>query len=95
MFDVILIVDDHEAVRFENCFPVRPEWRICGEAADGIQDVEKAKALRPTIVLLDVSMPAMDALALTRIRGVQPIQVAGSVQPAQLIPDENSDCRRQ
>jgi YesN/AraC family two-component response regulator len=95
MFDAILIVDDHEAVRLENCFPVRPEWRICGEAADGIQDVEKAKALRPTIVLVAVSMPGMDALELTRIRGVQPIQVAGSVQPAQLIPDENSDCRRQ
>jgi YesN/AraC family two-component response regulator len=56
---------------FENCFPVRPEWRICGEAADGIQGVEKAKALRPAIVLLDVSMPRMDGLELTRIRGVQ------------------------
>jgi hypothetical protein len=40
---------------FENCFPVRPVWRIRGEAADGIQGIEKAKALRPAIVLLDVS----------------------------------------
>ena len=74
MFGAILIVDDHEAVRLENCFPVRLEWRICGEAADGIQDVEKAKALRPTIVLLDVSMPGMEGLEFN-------IQQPGAVYP--------------
>ena len=71
MFGVILIVDDHEAVRrgLRQRLSCRPEWRICGEAADGIQGVEKAKALRPAIVLLDVSVPRMDGLELTRILG--------------------------
>lgn len=71
MFGAILIVDDHEAVRrgLRELLSCRPEWRICGEAADGIQGLEKAKALRPAIVLLDVSMPRMDGLEVTRILG--------------------------
>jgi DNA-binding NarL/FixJ family response regulator len=74
MFGAILIVDDHEAVRrgLWELLSCRPEWRICGEAADGIQGLEKAKALQPAIVLLDVSMPRMDGLEVTRILGDLP-----------------------
>ncbi len=65
----ILIVDDHEIVRrgLRSLLSSRPEWHICGEAADGLQGVEKAKTLRPALVLMDISMPRMNGLEATRI----------------------------
>lgn len=43
----ILIVDDHEVVRREirTLLSSRPGWKICGEAVDGLDAIEKAKAL--------------------------------------------------
>ena len=65
----ILIVDDHEIVRrgLRSLLSARPEWQICGEAEDGVQGVERAKALRPSLVLMDISMPRMNGLDATRI----------------------------
>ena len=65
----ILIVDDHETVRrgLRSLLSSRPEWQICGEAADGLEAIEKAKLLRPAVVLMDISMPQMDGLEATRI----------------------------
>src|SRR4051794_16384752 len=58
----ILIVDDHEVVRrgLRSLLSSRPEWIICGEAVDGLDAVEKAKNLRPAVVLMDISMPRMN-----------------------------------
>ena len=65
----ILIVDDHQSVRngLRSLLAGRPEWEICGEAEDGIDAVEKAKQLKPSVVVMDVSMPRMDGLEATRI----------------------------
>jgi PAS domain S-box-containing protein len=65
----ILIVDDHEIVRrgLRSLLSSRPEWQICSEAEDGLQGVERAKALRPSLVLMDISMPRMNGLEATRI----------------------------
>ena len=65
----ILIVDDHEFVRrgLRSLLSTHPQWAICGEAADGLEAVEKAKALRPDVVLMDISMPRMNGLEATRI----------------------------
>jgi DNA-binding NarL/FixJ family response regulator len=57
-------VDDHEIVRrgIRSLLSSRPEWKICGEAGDGIEAIEKAKASRPDVVLMDISMrPALSA----------------------------------
>ena len=65
----ILIVDDHEAVRrgIRSLFTSHSQWKICGEAVDGLEAIEKAKSLRPDVILMDVSMPRMDGVEATRI----------------------------
>lgn len=57
----ILIVDDHEVVRrgLRSLLSSRPEWEVCGEAADGQAAVEKVQSLQPDLVLMDVTMPVM------------------------------------
>src|ERR1700730_12676579 len=71
----ILIADDHEVVRrgIRALLDARPEWKICGEAATGLEAVEKARKLRPDLVLLDLSMPEMNGLeAIPKIREACP-----------------------
>ncbi|MGH9326330.1 MAG: GAF domain-containing protein [Terriglobia bacterium] len=65
----ILIVDDHEPIRrgIRSLLSARPEWEICGEAGDGDEAVAQAKRLRPTLVLMDISMPRMNGLEATRV----------------------------
>jgi PAS domain S-box-containing protein len=57
----ILIVDDHEVIRrgLRSLLSSRPEWEVCGEAADGQAAIDKAQSLQPDLVLMDVTMPVM------------------------------------
>ena len=65
----ILIADDHDLFRrgLRSFLESRPDWHVCGEAADGREAVAKAKELRPDVVLLDVSMPKMNGLEAARV----------------------------
>ncbi len=65
----ILIADDHEPVRrgLRALIESRPDWNVCGEAADGRAAVEKAKELKPNVAILDVSMPVMNGLDAARL----------------------------
>jgi len=58
----ILIADDNSAVRriIRGFFDDRADIAVCGEAVDGLQAVEKAKALRPDLIVLDLVMPQMN-----------------------------------
>src|SRR5262245_13351510 len=72
----ILIVDDHEVIRrgLRSLLSSRPEWEICGEAGDGQAAVEKVHALRPDLVLMDVTMPVMigtEAAKIIRSRHIE------------------------
>ena len=62
----VLIVDDHAVVRqgLQALLASRPEVRVVGEAADGVQALQLAQALQPDVILLDLLMPEMDGVAV-------------------------------
>ena len=71
----ILLADDHEMVRrgLRALLQARPGWVVCGEAANGREAVELAEALKPHIVIMDLTMPLLSGLeATSRIRKTLP-----------------------
>ena len=71
----ILVADDHPVVRegLIAMLSTQSDFEIVGQAAHGEEVVQKAKALRPDVVLLDLEMPKMDGVeALRRLRETTP-----------------------
>lgn len=71
----VLVVDDAEDLRFLLRMGLErtDHLEVVGEAEDGLDAVEQARALQPDLVLLDVAMPRMDGLqALPLIREAVP-----------------------
>jgi len=64
----ILIADDHEVVvqGIRTILQARPDWEICGEAANGAEAVRMAQALRPDAIIMDITMPVTNGLLATR-----------------------------
>ena len=64
----VLIADDQEMVRrnLRRILESQPDLRVVGEAADGVAAVERARMLRPDVVLADVRMPRRDGLEVTK-----------------------------
>jgi DNA-binding NarL/FixJ family response regulator len=71
----VLIVDDHALFRrgLQMVLAGEPDIDVIGEASDGAEAVEKAKALKPDVVLMDVRMPRRSGIeAASEIRGELP-----------------------
>lgn len=64
----ILLADDHEIVRRGLCTLLQKHdgWEVCGEASDGREAVERAKELKPDVVIVDIGMPNLNGLDATR-----------------------------
>lgn len=65
----ILVVDDHATVRqgLKLLIDSQSDMTVVGEAADGSGVLEQADALKPDIVVMDISMPGMNGLVATRM----------------------------
>ena len=69
----ILLVDDHELVRKGIRSLLDTDWEICGEAANGVEAIDKVRELKPDLVILDLGMPIMGGTAAARgIRSIAP-----------------------
>lgn len=64
----VMIADDHQVVRegLSAILNAREDIQVVGEAKDGLEAVEKARALKPDIILMDISMPRMNGVEATR-----------------------------
>lgn len=71
----ILIADDHTVVRdgLTSMLERQRDFTVVGEARNGLETVEKARELQPTVILMDLHMPEMDGIeAMIRIRAENP-----------------------
>jgi two-component system response regulator NreC len=64
----ILLADDHVILRqgLRALLDAQPDLKVVGEAGDGIEAVRLAGELRPQVMVLDIMMPGLNGLEVTR-----------------------------
>ena len=65
----VLVVDDNESVRRSICRILRSQAdiEVVCEAVDGTDAIHKVRGFRPDVVLLDITMPAMNGLEVAEV----------------------------
>jgi two-component system, NarL family, response regulator LiaR len=88
----LLIADDHSVVRqgLRMFLSLDPELEVVGEAKNGAEAVEMARALQPDVVLMDLLMPVMDGIsAIQAIReqmpGVEVVALTSVLEDASVV----------
>ncbi|MGW3038941.1 response regulator [Kitasatospora sp. NPDC001159] len=71
----VVIADDQASVRqgFRHILAAQPDIEVVAEAADGLAALETVRTLRPDVLLVDIRMPELDGLEVTRrLGGIAP-----------------------
>ncbi|MCK2215199.1 response regulator transcription factor [Actinomadura sp. ATCC 31491] len=70
----VLVADDQEMVRrsLRRILDNEPDMTVVAEAADGRAAVDLARQLQPDVALVDIRMPLMDGLEVTRLLAATP-----------------------
>ena len=65
----LLIADDHPVVRdgLRGIFEASGEFEVAGEASNGREAVDRAAALNPDVVLMDLRMPVLDGVSAIKL----------------------------
>jgi CheY-like chemotaxis protein len=64
----ILVADDSDTVRRVICTCLTERnFHVCGDAADGEEVIEKARLLRPDLILLDLAMPRTNGIVVASV----------------------------
>lgn len=68
MAKMVLVVDDNAVIRQALCrlFTSEAGFEVCGEAENGRDAIEKAQALHPDLIVMDLSMPVMNGIYAAR-----------------------------
>ncbi len=64
----ILVVDDHQVVRegLRHMLELEADMEVVGEASDAKETLTQVESLSPEIILMDIKMPGVDGIELTR-----------------------------
>ena len=64
----VLLVDDHPIVRqgLRNLLDSMPDFKVVGEAGDGLQALEMVEKVQPQVLVIDVVMPGLTGLEVTQ-----------------------------
>lgn len=64
----VMLIDDHQVVRdgLRHMLALEEEIEVVGEAADAKEALAKVELLSPEVILMDIKMPGVDGLELTR-----------------------------
>ena len=64
----LLICEDQQLVRvgYVTVFSAQPDMEVVGEAADGPAAIDAAMRLKPDVVVMDIHMPLLDGIEVTR-----------------------------
>ncbi len=64
----VLLVDDHAVMRsgLASLIEEEPDLEVVSEAGNGLEAIERVRAERPHVVVMDVAMPQMDGIEATR-----------------------------
>jgi DNA-binding NarL/FixJ family response regulator len=63
----VLLADDHGVVRegLRRYLEDADDIQVIGEAADGLEAIEKAQTLHPQVILMDIAMPNLGGVEAT------------------------------